>query len=172
MTGWRPWRAFSAMQLPSRNMGKRILRGVALLAVVAAPLATAADVPAKGTPQAAFEGFIAAFNGLDWPAFRSYLADEVSVFNPDIPDVPSLHRLDGRAAVEEAFRAVFAASAPGGPGIVPEQVRIESSGDMAVVSFEFRRSAASFGRRTLVFRRLNARWQIVHIHASNVSARP
>src|SRR5690242_20669621 len=65
----------------------------------------------------AFNRFITAFNNLDWDQFRSAFAEEVTVFNPDIPEAPSVDRLDGRRQVEDGFRSVFAASRKqaGGP---------------------------------------------------------
>ena len=123
-------------------------------------------------PQATLSRFLAAFNALDWQTFQDCLAEDVSLFNPDIPEVASLHRLDGRAAVENSFRKVFAASpnAPGavGPHIVPERTRVQQFGDTAVATFEFQRHGASFGRRSIVLNRGAAGWKIVHIHASNV----
>jgi len=38
-----------------------------------------------------------------------------------------------------------------------------------VLSFEFRRAAGSFGRRTIVMAKQADGWHIVHIHASNVT---
>jgi len=150
--------------------------------ICAALCAVAAFAPAPAracapSPQAALEAFISAFNALDWSAFRACLADEVSLFNPDIPGATSLRRLDGRAQVEKNFRAVFDAAGAGGPSPVspdihPEHVALERSGDMALVTFEFRRSEHSFGRRSLVLKRTHDGWRIIHIHASNVEVRP
>jgi hypothetical protein len=140
--------------------------GLLLLALPVCASACASD------PKAAFERFIGAFNALDWESFRDCLADSVSLFNPDIPAAVSLHRLDGRTQVERSFRAVFDAAreaGAGGPQIVPERVRVERYGEAAIVSFEFRRSAHSFGRRTIAFAREHGDWRITHIHASNVT---
>jgi ketosteroid isomerase-like protein len=121
----------------------------------------------------AFNQFIVAFNNLDWDSFRSSLADDVTVFNPDIPEAPNLNRLDGRQQVEEGFKVVFAASRKQSNGppylhIVPRNVRIQMLGECAIVTFEFDRDGNSFGRRTLVFHYVSHRWKIAHIHASNV----
>jgi ketosteroid isomerase-like protein len=123
--------------------------------------------------ESAFKRFIEAFNNLDWETFRSAFADDVTVFNPDIPEASSVDRLAGREQVEESFKAVFAASrkASSGPPylhIVPKQVRIQMLGDSAVITFQFEREGNSFGRRTLVFHREPKGWKIVHIHASNI----
>jgi len=130
----------------------------------------------KEEVEQAFKHFITAFNNLDWDAFRKTLADDVSVFNPDIAEAPSVNRLDGRQQVEAGFKSVFAATrgkASGPPylHIVPKNVHIQTYDDSAIVTFEFERDGNSFGRRTLVFHRESAGWKIVHIHASNVAGR-
>lgn len=123
-------------------------------------------------PHVTLKRFLAAFNALDWQAFQDCLAEDVSPFNPDIPEAASLHRLDGRVEVESSFRKVFAVSrnAPGaaGPHIVPERTRVQQFGETAVATFEFQRSGSSFGRRTVVLNRGVTGWKIVHIHASNI----
>jgi hypothetical protein len=129
------------------------------------------------TPKSAFDKFITAFNALDWDAFRACLADSVSLFNPDIPDVVSLRRLDGRADVERSFRVVFDSAAasgpqPRGPNIHPEHVALQQFSDTAILTFEFRRSEYSFGRRSMFLAKQNGSWVILHIHASNVSSTP
>jgi ketosteroid isomerase-like protein len=158
----------------SAGLSRRSLVGLVLLTAPSLQAVAASDSADTSAVQNAFDRFIAAFNTLDWQTFSACLADDVALFNPDIPEVSSLHRLDGRAAVEGAFRAVFqagrTAAGAGGPHIVPDKVRIQAYTDTAVVSFEFNRGAGSFGRRTVVFHRQDARdWRIVHIHASNTS---
>jgi ketosteroid isomerase-like protein len=123
-----------------------------------------------------FNRFITAFNNLDWDVFHNLLANEVTVFNPDIPEAPSVGRLDGREQVENGFKAVFAASKRQGNGppylhIVPKNVKIQMLGDTAIVSFEFDREGNSIGRRTILLHHESHDWKIVHIHASNVARR-
>ena len=152
------------------------LRGFALIvaALVTTAFASAHEPEDIGAPKAAFEHFIAAFNALDWDSFRTCFADQASVFNPEIPEVTSLHRLDGRAAFERAFRGVFesahAGGAQAGPHIVPENVRVQRFDTTAVVTFEFKRAGGSYGRRTVVLHEEGGSWLIVHIHASNAAA--
>ena len=119
----------------------------------------------------AFERFIDAFNRLDWEAFRSSFADDASLFNPDIPEALSLHRLDGRENVDATFRLVFDAirRAGHGPNIVPRNLRVQQLADTAIVTFEFERASGSYGRRTIVFTRQPEAWKIVHVHASNIN---
>jgi ketosteroid isomerase-like protein len=139
----------------------------AALALVSG-LAAAGDLAEPSGPRAAVERFVAAFNALDWEAFRASFDDEASLFNPDVAGVGSLHRLDGRAEIERSFHAFF--GAPSGPGIVPEHVRVQQFADTAVVTFEFRRPGSSFGRRTVVLHRTERGWRIVHLHASNAGS--
>jgi ketosteroid isomerase-like protein len=124
----------------------------------------------------ALDRFIAAFNDLDWDRFHVAFAENVTVFNPDIPEAPSVDRLDGRAQVEAGFRAVFEASRKGTSGppylhIVPRNVDVQALGDAAIATFEFDREGGSVGRRTIVFHHERGGWKIVHIHASNAAAR-
>jgi len=115
---------------------------------------------------AAFEAFIAAFNALDFERFRHCLAPEATLFAPRAADASLI---EGSAAVEAHFAAVFRAEAPAGPGIRPTRVRTTRlSDDVALVTFEFPRPGDSTGRRTIVFHKLEDAWKIVHIHASNV----
>ena len=153
------------------------IRAVAVVLAATTIFATSAAIACATSPQAAFDAFLAAFNTLDWSSFRACLADNVSLFNPDIPGAISLRRLDGRIEVERSFRAVFDAAGEGGatprgPDIHPEHVSLERFGDVALVTFEFRRSDHSFGRRSLLLVRANNDWRITHIHASNVEVRP
>lgn len=135
------------------------------------PAVAAACAP---TPEAALSRFLFAFNSLDWPTFSSCLADDVTLFNPDVPGATSLHRLEGRAAVERSFRGVFDAALsstpPRGPNIRPEHLAFRRDGNLAVATFEFARGEGAFGRRTVLLVRHSGDWRIAHIHASNVSA--
>jgi hypothetical protein len=153
------------------------VRALAIVLTAGAILAPSAAFACAASPSAAFVAFIAAFNTLNWSSFRACLADNVSLFNPDIPGVTSLRRLDGRIEVERSFRAVFDAAGAGGPrpqgpDIHPEHVSLQRSGEMALVTFEFRRAEHSIGRRSLILIRTHNDWQISHIHAANVEVMP
>jgi len=117
--------------------------------------------------------FIQAFNNLDWERFRQYFADDATVFNPAIPEVTELHRLDGRERIETVFKGVFDEARKGkGPpylDIRPEELKVQMLMNAAIVTFHFKRGVSSFGRRTLVLEKRNGRWLIVHLHASNVA---
>ena len=122
--------------------------------------------------QRAVANFIEAFNNLDWERFRRCFADDASVFNPAIPEVAELHRLDGREKIEKIFEVVFVETKKGKShppylDIRPAELRIQMLQNAAIVTFHFNRGGSSFGRRTLVFEKRDARWLIVHLHASN-----
>jgi ketosteroid isomerase-like protein len=148
---------------------------LAALALSWSPASRPAGSQTSGGPRAAFDQFISAFNALDWDTFRRSFADQASLFNPDIPEAVSLHRLDGRDDILRSFRTVFDTAHVGssgmrGPNIHPERVRLQLFAGTAIITFEFRRSEHSTGRRTIVFNRQQGSWLIVHIHASNITA--
>ena len=124
--------------------------------------------------QKAVANFIEAFNNLEWDRFRRCFADDASVFNPAIPEVNELHRLDGREKIETVFQGVFAEAKKGKSrppylDIRPAELRIQMLVNAAIVTFHFNRGGSSFGRRTLVFEKREGRWLIVHLHASNTT---
>ena len=119
----------------------------------------------------AAEGFLAAFDSLQWEPFRAYFADDVTMFFPfaQVPD-----RADGRQAVEAVFSRFFQAqrearTRDGRPmvqGIAPRDLRVQMAGpDAAVVSFHL--GSENPARRSVVFRRTSGdQWKVVHWHAS------
>jgi ketosteroid isomerase-like protein len=145
--------------------------GFAVISMICwASAAAVPDLAGLESPRGAFDHFIAAFNALDWESFRACFAEDATVFNPDILEVASLHRLDGRAAIERTFQAVFGSKHS--PGIVAENVRVQQFQDAAIITFEFKRPGNSFGRRTIVLHHEGKSWLIVHIHASNAMRAP
>ena len=120
--------------------------------------------------------FITAFNARDFEAFRRTSSDDISFF-VDRPYPP--RRLDGRAAAEAVFSAGFAPYGPSAVGakpalptpIVPSHLRVQTYGDVAVITFELVRPT-ELARRTLVARRESGVWRIVHIHASSADSQP
>ncbi len=116
-----------------------------------------------------FNTFLTALNQRDWPTFRGTLADSISIF---LEDPAPGQRFDGRLAAESLFVRIFPppgvapASLPA--PIVPQHLRIQSSGDLAIITFEISRPNV-LSRRTLIAQRGAHGWQMVHIHGS---ARP
>jgi len=124
--------------------------------------------------RAAFDRCLDAFNDAEMTVFSYCLADDVTLFNPEIPEASNLHRLDGRQAVEHYFWGMFDGLRKTGKGppylhVDPQNVHIQRNGETALVSFEFNRDGGSFGRRTFVMAHQGKEWRIVHIHASNTT---
>jgi ketosteroid isomerase-like protein len=118
--------------------------------------------------QTFLDSFVASFENLDWERFRALFSDDATVFFP--PPYAS-ERASGRAAVEEGFRAVFDRwrSERRGPPYIeidPRDLEVQSYGDVAVVTFHLAGSGA-LSRRTLVLRREQGSFKIVHLHASS-----
>lgn len=114
-------------------------------------------------------GFLDAFAHLDWEAFRAYFADDASVFFP-MTEHPA--RANGRDEVERLFHSVFDRARAASPGPVyldlePRDLLIREVGDMAIASFHLN-DPGVLCRRTLVFVRAEAKWKILHLHASNM----
>ncbi len=116
-----------------------------------------------------FDTFLTALNQRDWPTFRGTLGDSISIF---LEDPAPGQRVDGRVAAEGLFSQIFPppgvipASLPA--PIVPVHLRVQSFGDLAIITFEIHRPSV-VSRRTLVAQRGAHGWQVVHIHGS---ARP
>ena len=119
-----------------------------------------------------FDEYLAAFNRRDWAAFSATFDSTITVMF-DRP-APPLRR-DGRPAVEQMFRRVF--PPPGQqptrlpPPIVPEALLAQDFGDVVVISFHIR-SEEQLARRTVVVRRGQTGWHVVHIHASSSDLAP
>ncbi|HEX4438557.1 MAG TPA: nuclear transport factor 2 family protein [Thermoanaerobaculia bacterium] len=151
---------------------------VLLLVAVLAPAGARAADPGEADVRRALDGFIDALNNLRWDDFRAWFADDVTLFNPEIPEVASLGLVDGREAVEKSFRRVFDearkhASGPPYMHMAPRNVRVQmlDGASAAVATFELDRDGGTIGRRTFVYRKTPEGWRIVHIHASNTSKR-
>ena len=126
---------------------------------------------------AAAQGFLAAFDSLQFDRFRGYFAEDMTMFFP-FPQVPA--RGDGKAAVEEVFgrfmtaqrEARATAGRPMVQGIAPRDLKVQMAGpDAAVVSFHLGAEATP-ARRSVVFRREPGGWKVVHWHASSSPPAP
>jgi len=124
-----------------------------------------------GELNAAIEGFLVAFRNLDWEPFRASFAEDATVFFPQTAGV--VERADGKGQIEEVFSRVFERARaqkaePPYLHIEPSDVRIQSFGNVAIVTFHLD-DPGVFGRRSVVFENREGQWLIVHLHASNVS---
>jgi len=114
---------------------------------------------------------ITAFENLDLPAFMACFADDATGFFP-LPQPPGL--FEGKSAIQRQFERLFGevrkthGAGPPYFHIIPgnSQVMILDP-NAALVSFDQRNTRRN-GRRTLVLRKSQGQWLIVHFHASNI----
>lgn len=114
--------------------------------------------------------FVQAFDNLDWEQFRNCFADDATVFQPR----GFARRADGRSDIEREFRVVFDfirgnKTAPPYMALKPKDLRVQSFGDTAIVTFHLDSRPGVLNRRTLVLHKGEAGWKIVHLHASEVA---
>ncbi|HEV7429078.1 MAG TPA: nuclear transport factor 2 family protein [Thermoanaerobaculia bacterium] len=119
----------------------------------------------------AMNGFMDALNALDADRMSSYFADNITSFVP----LAQADRVEGREAVTRIFRNFVARTKPTTPrlNILPEDMEVQVSGDLAFVSFNVREKSPDITRRrTFVFARTGGRWLIRHAHASDFAGAP
>jgi ketosteroid isomerase-like protein len=119
---------------------------------------------------ASIDNFIEAFTSLNWKEFSQCFADDATAFFPPSAKFP--YRANNKKEVEKIFRSVFEnarkqKSSPPYIQIQPKDLKIQLSNSIAIVTFLLE-DPDSLGRRTLVLRKENTRWLIVHLHASGV----
>jgi uncharacterized protein (TIGR02246 family) len=120
--------------------------------------------------------FIASFERLDIDAFMDCFDAEATVF---FPSPEPGERYAGKAAIREHFQKVFSgirnasrAAAPPYHRLAIEDLDVQLlDAHAAVVTFHLR-NAERLARRTLVLAQTQGRWQIVHLHASNMPITP
>jgi ketosteroid isomerase-like protein len=114
--------------------------------------------------------FLTAFANLDWEAFRSFFADDATVYFPS----QRANRATGRAEIEATFRQVFeriraTKTAPPYLNLDPADLDVQLFRDTAVATFHLHDMMPNvIGRRTVVLEKRAGEWKIVHLHASNV----
>lgn len=113
--------------------------------------------------------FLTAFANLDSEAFRSFFADDATVYFPS----QRANRATGRAEIETTFRQVFeriraTKSAPPYLNLEPADLDVQLFRDTAVATFHLHDMPNVIGRRTVVLEKRAGEWKIVHLHASNV----
>jgi ketosteroid isomerase-like protein len=132
------------------------VRRIVLLLLLAAGCASAP----RSDVRAAMADWMKALNALDEAKIVGAFAEDATAFFP----VVKAERVDGGAAIATIFHQYVAGSKT--TNIVPEDLRVQQSGDVAVVTFNVHNPSA-VSRRTFVWRWDGARWRIVHMHASN-----
>jgi len=120
----------------------------------------------EGGVRAAMNGFMDALNALDADRITASFTEDATAFFP----LAQPQRAENRSEIDAVFRKFVETTKKDTQrlNLVPEDMRIETSGDLAMVSFQIR--GASTARRTFIFRRVNGRWLIKHMHASNFKA--
>jgi ketosteroid isomerase-like protein len=117
--------------------------------------------------------FVQAFDNLDWEKFRAAFDDEATVFYPRA--FPQ--RANGRTEFEPTFLRVFEqirAGRPRGPymDLQPRDLRIQLAGDVAIATFHLDDQPGFVNRRTILLRKTERGWKILHLHASEVQTVP
>jgi ketosteroid isomerase-like protein len=111
--------------------------------------------------------FVLAFDNLDWDKFRLAFSDDATVFYPrGFPQ-----RANGRTEFEKAFKIVFdqirkGKTRPPYMDIQPKDMRVQSFGTIAIVTFHLDDRIGFLNRRTIVLNQTKTGWRIVHLHAS------
>lgn len=113
----------------------------------------------------AMRGWMDALNSLDEARVVAAFAEDATAFFP----TAQAERVDGQAAIAAVFRQYFAANTRK-TNIVPEDLRVQQHGDIAVITFNVHNPSA-ISRRTFVWRRDARGWRIAHMHASNTPVR-
>ena len=152
------------------------MKHASILSLVLCGIAAAAQPAPEQQVRDEFERCIGAFVGGDAATFTGCFAADITLFNPEIPEAPSPHRMDGRTAVAEYFRGLIASAhkrtdKPPFFNVQPKNIAVQMLGNAALVTFEFDRDGGSLGRRSFVFAQRDGHWRIVHIHASNTAGR-
>ncbi|HEV7238196.1 MAG TPA: nuclear transport factor 2 family protein [Thermoanaerobaculia bacterium] len=114
-----------------------------------------------GDAAGAMRDWMDALNALDEARVVAAFAEDATAFFP----VAKAERVDGREAIAAIFHQYFAGSTKT-TNIVPEELRVQQSGDIAVITFNVHNPSA-VSRRTFIWRRDARGWRIVHMHASN-----
>ena len=117
------------------------------------------------------KAFLVPFSGQNVAEFIDYFAEDAVVFFPSSGF--DTMRVEGKANIARTFAKVFKPGQPappsGRPLIQPQDLKIQRFGDSAVVTFHLG-SDATRGRRSFVLHRIDAKWRIVHLHASSIVA--
>ena len=114
--------------------------------------------------------FIQAFDNLEWDKFRSFFADDATVFYPR--EFPG--RAEGREQFEKYFRKVFDRIRAGRTqapymDIQPRDLKLQITSDITIATFHLEDRPGFLNRRTIVLQKQKSGWKIVHLHASEVA---
>jgi ketosteroid isomerase-like protein len=139
-------------------------RWLALVIVLLASASRATAQTALSSPNDTAAALVRAIEAADVGRVMETFAEDATVF---MPGGRMLTRLDGKAQIHQAFESLFRSAPAGSIGrIAPRDQNVQTLGEIAIVTFHL--GDARLGRRTLVLRRSDGKWLIVHLHASNV----
>lgn len=140
------------------------MKRVLLALLILTGCATATHPNDEAAVRAAMADFMSALNALDADRITATFAEDATTFFP----LAQPQRANGRAEIGAIFHTFVEKTKPKVDklNLVPEDMTVETSGDMALVTFQIKGSAIS-ARRTFVFRRIGGRWMIEHLHASD-----
>jgi ketosteroid isomerase-like protein len=109
--------------------------------------------------------FLGAFERFDLAAMMICFDAQATAF---FPAEHEKQRLAGQEAIQQAFDAALRRLRAGGTqpfALAPLDLDVRVWNDTAIATFQLR--SEHLGRRTLVLRRQDGCWRIVHLHASN-----
>lgn len=116
----------------------------------------------------AINTFVDAFSNLKWEKFSDCWAEDATAFFPPSARYP--YRAGSKEEILHIFKKVFEnagkqKSSPPYIIIQPLDVRIQMAGTTAIVTFTLD-DPDLLGRRTLVLKKKDGKWLIIHLHAS------
>jgi len=128
--------------------------------------------PAKDGPEEALMAFLRAFEDCDLPRMEAAFARDATCFDRAPREAGDLVRYRRKTGMPDGMRQLamnLPKSAAGPPyqRIDPRNLACDVYGEIALCTFELD-GPDSLGRRTIILRRQEGGWKIIHIHASNV----
>jgi len=145
--------------------------------LAAAPAAASSASAAENEIRAALLAFLKAFEDCDLPRMEAAFAPDANGFDRTVMSAKGAsglklddwRRVDGMPPGMRKLAQVLPKTQAGPPyqSLVPQDLLIQASADMAVCTFHLV-SPHILCRRTIVMARRHGVWRIIHIHASNV----
>ena len=114
--------------------------------------------------------FVESFKNLDFVNFQAFFADDVTVFFP--PSSMTAQRINGKEKVMAVFKTFFDKvkinkTSPPYLDIDPKKMEISVFQNIAIVTFELKEKNA-LSRRTIILKKQNGKFLIIHLHASRI----
>ena len=141
--------------------------GLALLFLISGG-ATALAQTGPDEVEQVINDFLVPFSNRDVERFIEYFAEDATFFFPPGGAGFPSGRIRGKAVIAREFEAAyerFGAGRGARTAIRPLDLVTQYFGDSAVVTFHLGTDSER-SRRTFVLQRIDARWRIVHVHAS------